>query len=425
MFDGGAALLIKNPAAAVIRNTVFEGNNGQFGAAVFSNNTSFEHCTFLNNTSSNGAACSNGGNKFVDCDFISNQASLGLGSLTYHGDGVGGGIYFNAGTDTVRNCLFSGNFSSVYDGEYGSFQVSNRGGALYCLAGASPYLVNCMFTNNNLNQFDAFGSGSVIYNEGGNPTFEFCTMENNPASGGVLDLGMWGTFNELGGVICSFGGSVALKSCILSNSAASTGIRFVNSVNADIHHSSFFGISGGNFAGNIPLGLGTISTTNANGDPSDEYYNIYLDPEYVDVVNGDLHLSNSSPCVGGADPFSTVATDYEHNARPLPNGSVRDVGAFESAVGGALMAIDDLTIASDEDQNDVVLRWNVVGAAQSYQVYSSEAQEYVPGLFTLIGTTADTFFVDDGVLLQPAMQRTYVVRLRCCRKNLLPLVACT
>ena len=61
-----------------------------------------------------------------------------------------------------------------------------------------------------------------------------------------------------------------------------------------------------------------ICTTNANGDPCDTYYNIYMDPKFVDPTNGDYHLQADSPCINAGDPASSLD----------PDGTVADIGAF-------------------------------------------------------------------------------------------------
>lgn len=404
-WDGGAGANIRNPGSALISKCVFEEHGSQFGGALLCNNTTIVNTVFRNNTAADGGALgSRGNNRIIGCRFENNQSGLNMDCLSCSGDGTGGAIRFAQGTDSVVGCWFEGN-TSVFElvefngDEYVYYTVGGFGGALYCAAGTTPYFANCVFVNNSLNYPDGNGTGSVLYNAGGHPTFEFCTMNNNSASG------------HPGGVIFMDGGDLTMNGCIVSNSTASCAIYFDQAAGGEVEYCDFFGMSGQNYLGTPPAGLGVISTTNANGDACDEFYNIYLEPEYVDAVNGDLHLSDTSPCIGGADPFSIIVTDFENNARPLPSGSVRDMGAFESTMGGALMAVDDLVIGGfDEDQNDVVLRWNAVSAAQSYQIYSSEAQEYIPGMFNLIGTTADTMFVDDDVLLLPVMQRTYIVR---------------
>ena len=68
-------------------------------------------------------------------------------------------------------------------------------------------------------------------------------------------------------------------------------------------------------------------TTNANGDSCDVFYNIQLDPLFVDPLNGDYHLnwtnfpiqdSTMSPCIDAGDP----------NSPPDLDGTVADVGAY-------------------------------------------------------------------------------------------------
>jgi len=69
---------------------------------------------------------------------------------------------------------------------------------------------------------------------------------------------------------------------------------------------------------NCPDFVGDILTTNPNGDPVDIYYNISLDPQFVDPDNGDYHLQPSSPCIDAGDPGSPLD----------PDGTVADIGAL-------------------------------------------------------------------------------------------------
>jgi len=68
-------------------------------------------------------------------------------------------------------------------------------------------------------------------------------------------------------------------------------------------------------------------TTNANGDSCDAFYNIQLDPLFVDPLNGDYHLSwvnypipdaTMSPCIDAGDPNSPLD----------PDGTIADMGAY-------------------------------------------------------------------------------------------------
>ena len=53
-------------------------------------------------------------------------------------------------------------------------------------------------------------------------------------------------------------------------------------------------------------------------DPSDDYW-----------VDGDYHLSASSPCIDAGDPASTLTEDIEGKPRPWPAGGRVDMGAYE------------------------------------------------------------------------------------------------
>jgi hypothetical protein len=48
------------------------------------------------------------------------------------------------------------------------------------------------------------------------------------------------------------------------------------------------------------------------------YFNIFLDPMYVDPGNHDFHLQVGSPCIDAGDPESPLD----------PDGTVADIGAF-------------------------------------------------------------------------------------------------
>jgi len=109
------------------------------------------------------------------------------------------------------------------------------------------------------------------------------------------------------------------------------GIYVGNSCNPIITYSDFWNNEGGNFYG-CGEWIGVNVTTNANGDSCDAYYNIQLDPLFVDPLNGDYHLSwdnfpitdsTMSPCIDAGDPSSPLD----------PDGSIADMGAIYYAQG--------------------------------------------------------------------------------------------
>jgi len=61
--------------------------------------------------------------------------------------------------------------------------------------------------------------------------------------------------------------------------------------------------------------------------------NLSLDPKFVDPANNDFKLKDISPAIGSGTSSGIHATDILGNARPNPNGSNPDMGAYENALG--------------------------------------------------------------------------------------------
>ncbi len=64
--------------------------------------------------------------------------------------------------------------------------------------------------------------------------------------------------------------------------------------------------------------MGVATTTNRNGDPCDQFYNLVLDPRLVNPINGDYNLQEDSPCIDAGD--ERLEMD--------PDGTYRDQGAL-------------------------------------------------------------------------------------------------
>ncbi|MFD1602635.1 right-handed parallel beta-helix repeat-containing protein [Flavobacterium artemisiae] len=80
----------------------------------------------------------------------------------------------------------------------------------------------------------------------------------------------------------------------------------------------------------LPVGVGTIITTNKNNTPADAYYNIFVDPQFESTVLGNNNfcdLRSDSPAVDAGDPSIVIL-----------NGTIADIGAKE--LGGNLSTGD-------------------------------------------------------------------------------------
>jgi hypothetical protein len=217
----------------------------------------------------------------------------------------GGGIACQNASPTFSSCVFYSNTSSTY------------GGGMYSWY-SSPAFTNCIFTTNSAQ----FGGGA--YCSGMSPAFIHCTFYGNLAS------------VTCGGVYCS-NSSPSVISSIIANSTG-TGFSFWNASSSQIRHCDLFnnsagaiGFSSGN-PSNGPAGIGQIATVNANGDSSDIYYNIFLNPYFLYSGPNNLQLADTSHCIGAAQ-IGGPDEDFEGNPRPNPADSRPDIGAFENANG--------------------------------------------------------------------------------------------
>ncbi|MHB2154051.1 T9SS type A sorting domain-containing protein [Calditrichota bacterium GD2] len=98
----------------------------------------------------------------------------------------------------------------------------------------------------------------------------------------------------------------------------SYGLDAKNHVDTDsVKHNDFWQNQLSDLNG-IGGGLGDIIRTNLNGDSCDANANIFFDPEFVDELNNNFHLSENSKCIDAGD----LNLEFD------PDGSIPDIGAY-------------------------------------------------------------------------------------------------
>jgi hypothetical protein len=304
------------------------------------------------------------------------------------GEAYAGGIALNNSNAEISWCNISNNFSNRYGGGINIYnsspvitgcnisgnEVIQYGGGICILGNSSPIITNCNIENNTSNVY-----GGGIWALGSAVTISECTVGYNHADtwGGGISIHSGSVFldhciiernnclypavNGKGGGIFTNGGVLTVDHCTfygneisISNpygmeihtegNAAMTvtnsiflavwdfwTIVFNSTVPASVSYDDFTSEVPGSgtqrFMGNVPPGLGVLTQVNTNGDSCDVFYNIYLDPLFVDFLYGDYHLSWSnwptpdstkSPCIDAGDPSSP------HD----PDNTVADMGVF-------------------------------------------------------------------------------------------------
>jgi predicted outer membrane repeat protein len=285
---------------------------------------------------------------------ISNSSISYNQSSFYSDDRIGGGIHaYSSDSLIVTNCIFSNNIAGPLTGNYskgGAIGMEPYGSGGYVhisgctfldnsadYEGGAIYLSNCTAILN-----DNFFQGNSSLYEGVALSVENCALEvsgnifdhNTPLQPSQMLGAVWigdnsnavfehCNFYNNGGAftdrifILSGSSSLSMKNTVFSHHPLAFAMFFHPGSIVSVEYCNFFNALG-NFIGSVPAGLGTISGTNANGDPCDTFYNIFLDPLYVDPAVGDFHLQAFSPCIDAGDPASPKD----------PDSTISDIGAF-------------------------------------------------------------------------------------------------
>lgn len=271
-----------------------------------------------------------GANNAVLDGFVITRGRAQAGSPWFPGpEADGAGMYNNGVSPVVANCVFRDN---VADRQGGAMHNTGSTGAME--------IRDCTFYRNRA------PNGAGIYNSNAAPVIRRTLfVENQMAGGGG---GMWNYGQDA---------TPALYNCLFYGNRANTGAGMYNNNNAapTIINSTFYGNaagSGGSIfseSGSAPTVVNSIFWGNwmsdeldaeiAGGSPSVSYSaierssvfpgpgNINADPNFADVLFGDLRLLPDSPCINAGDAAAAPAEDIRGVTRP--QGSGVDMGAWE------------------------------------------------------------------------------------------------
>ena len=200
---------------------------------------------------------------------------------------LGGGIYCESSSPTIKNCKIVDNEAYGYVG----IPSVDRGlgGGIFC-GSASPTIINCIISGNLVCGMWAAGAG--IYYEGpSSQTITNCTIADNF----VGDYGFVGA----GGGIYAYGGvSLSITNCIVWGNSAEIAPQIFG------FPTVFYSDIQGGFPG----------IRNINSDP-------------LFVGSGDYHLVAGSPCIDAGKKIWGIYKDIDGQRRPF--GAGFDIGADE------------------------------------------------------------------------------------------------
>ncbi|MBU0509041.1 right-handed parallel beta-helix repeat-containing protein, partial [bacterium] len=276
--EGGGLAVIGGSPNLIQCEITGNSSGTNWAGSVYCGNGSaarFEQCLISQNSCGGVRVEGSGRPVFVQCQILDNSGELA-------------GIYLSEDSGAVfQDCIIAGNSGYHYGG--------------VAAHSSSARLERCLISRN-------VGRIPGFYCTGGSPRLIQCTVVGNRSTQFAY------------GTILLSQTLAEINSCIIERDENGAAIVFSHSSTAQVIYSDFCGLPGSMFGSEAggPPGIGIVALTNANGDSCDAYYNIFLDPQFVDTAAGDYHLTAGSPCIDAGDP----ALD------PDPDGTVADMGAF-------------------------------------------------------------------------------------------------
>ncbi len=253
----------------------------------------------------------------------------------YNGAGI---IIDNVSSPTLSHLIVTGNYCTTDGGgvavKYGSNPILTNiiisensarywGGGFLCSYKSSVTLNNVIISNNTCGSYSTIGNGAAFYSQD----------SSNVILNNVL---ITDNVSEPNGAVIYYrtGSTITINNAICSNNTGNYGIHNDDSVNPSISYSCFWNSGDENFH-NCDSLVGENIITNANGDSSDIYYNIQLDPLFEDEINKDYHLTLNSPCIDAGMPnisgLNLPIYDLDGNQRV--HNSIIDIGPYEFGAG--------------------------------------------------------------------------------------------
>lgn len=304
----------------------------------------------------------------------------------------GGGIYVYYGNAFIHNVIISNNraqegggiWSSTYCYIYiDSSEISgNHGTSFWDTGGGGIYINGDMQVSNTriCNNTSTAHGGGVYVNEC-SPIFYKVVIDGNDAADNGGGIYITDSDHTLGPVV---------KNSIISNNLGNAGI-YNDSIDygaIDMQYNDVWNNENGNFY-NCGF-LGTKIKKNANGDSCDYYFNIGLDPLFVDPLKGDYHVQPGSPCIDAGDPTSSADPDgtiadigvfsiYQNLTQPIPDFSCSD---STSCIVPLTVSFNDLSTPNVLGGNIVEWSWNFGDGNTS--IDQNTAHEYInTGIYTV------------------------------------------
>ena len=155
--------------------------------------------------------------------------------------------------------------------------------------------------------------------------------------------------NDFGITISDSSAPAIENNIVVSNSTLGIAVDGSEAV-PTIKYNNVWSNTAADFFG-TPAGVGDLTTTNSNGDPSDVFFNISMNPVFANTSSNDFTLQASSPGIDAGNPANPAGI--------FVLGSAPDLGAFEY---GAAVPVELASFGFYQG----VLRWSTASETNNF-----------------------------------------------------------
>lgn len=292
------------------------------GAGIYLQNGTVRNCTIKRNAADGDNSASGIGvrmdNGVLTNCIITENYRVGAGDI------YGGGIY---GSGKIQNCQIVSNSSGTAGGAY--------------ISGASTLMENCTILSN---YCSAFSGGAYLVN---GATIRNCVIRANRSNNhtGGMQVGDWGANNGYAynclvvqnySATVGYGGmnfrgdATRVRNCtIVSN--INGGVYMARAYEGQLQNCIVYYNSGGDLSGVAATTTYSCASSFLYSDLS----NTTNPPKFVNLADGDYHLSKGSPCIdaGTTNVWSVYTKDFDGKPHVDYNGdgiAQPDMGCYEA-----------------------------------------------------------------------------------------------
>ncbi len=275
----------------------------------------------------------------------------------------GAGLYVSGGSPTFENVIFNGNASFAENWCYGvGVHITDN-----ATVTMDRITINDNFSGDNSIWY--YGNGMYIDDSD-------VTISNGLIAENFSGTG--GSFNYGGGIYCDGTSLVQLNHMTIAgnyksgNGSINGSGLYARDAQVNIINSIIYNLNSGAELNTSGAGTITVDYSDIRGGYAG-IGNINAQPAFAGAA--DYHLSITSPCIASASSPTLIPYDRDNNIRPLPAGSVPDMGCYELD--------QSITGLSTHENGNTILYPNP--ASSFFRINDSASRTHVIRIYDITG----------------------------------------